>query len=373
MAIEIKEITNKRGIKQFVNFQFSLYKDEKMWVPPMKMDEIKSLMHDKNPAFEFTDTKFWLAYKDGKIAGRIGVLINHAEIEKLGQQIARFTRFECVNDFEVSKALLETAENWAKSKGMTVIHGPLGFANLDHQAILIEGHEYLPSVASEWHMPYYLEHLEKMNYVKEMDWVEFRLTIPEVIPEKVVKIAEVVKQRMGVRIQTFKTNKELLPYATDIFKVLNVAFGDLFGFVPLNDKMIAFYVDKYMPILSPRFIKLMIDKEGKIIGFIIGLPSLSQAMQKAKGKILPFGWWHIMQAYKKLDTVDLLLTGLDPNLQGMGYAALLMTEMLKTCQDNGAKWSETTGMIETNHRAIQNWKSYEHIQHKRKRCFIKQL
>ena len=373
MAIEIKEVTGLSDIKKFVNFQFDLYKNEKMWVPPLKMDEMKSLLPEKNPAFKFCDSIFWLAYKNGKIVGRIGIIINKLEIEKLGQNIARFTRMEFFNDFEVAKALLDTAEQYAKSKGMTVIHGPLGFANLDTQAMLIEGHDHLPSVASVWHMPYYLEHIEKCGYEKEIDWIEFRLTIPPTIPEKIVQVGEIVKQRMGVKVKTFATQKELAPYADKVFRILNTAFVDLFSFVPLNEDMIDFYVKKYLPILSPKFVKLILDKEDKIIGFIVGLPSLSRAMQKANGKLLPFGWWHIMQAYKKCDTIDLLLTGMDPQLQGMGYPALMMVEMQKTAQENGAKYAETTGMIETNQKAIQNWKNYEHIQHKRTRCFIKNL
>ena len=286
---------------------------------------------------------------------------------------ARFTRLEFIDDFEVVKALLDTAELWSKFMGCTVIHGPLGFSNLDHQAILIEGHDHLPSVASEWHMPYYKNHIENCGYQKEIDWVEFRLTLPDEVPEKVSKVAEIVVQRMGVEIRSYKNKKEMMPYADELFSLLNTAFGDLFSFVHLDEKMRAFYTKKYLSILSFRFVKLVFDKEGKMIGFIIGLPSLSRAMQKAKGSLYPFGWWHLLQAYKKSETIDLLLTGMDPRLQGHGYAALLMVEMLKTAKANGAKYAETTGMIETNVKAIQNWKSYEHIQHKRKRCFIKNI
>jgi GNAT superfamily N-acetyltransferase len=373
MAIVIKEVETPQEIKAFVNFQFKLYKKEKMWVPPMKMDEISSISADKNPAFGFCDTKFWMAYKNDEIVGRIGVIINRRENRDVEKKVARFTRIEFINDLAVCKELLDCAELWAKFMGCEIIHGPLGFANLDHSAVLIEGHEHLPSVASEWHMPYYNELIEKCGYIKEMDWVEFRLTLPDVIPEKVVKIAELVKQKMGVTVRSFNNSKEMMPYADEMFNLLNVAFADLFGFVHLDEKMRAFYIKKYVPILSAKFIKLVFDKEGVMIGFIIGLPSLSKAMQKAKGRLLPFGWWHIMQAYKHCDTIDLLLTGMDPRLQGHGYAAILMVEMLDTAKKNGARWAETTGMIETNVKAIQNWKSYEHIQHKRKRCYIKEI
>jgi len=373
MTVEVKEVETSKDIKDFVNFQFKLYKNEEMWVPPMKSDEVCAITPEKNPAFLFCDTKFWLAYKKNKVVGRIGVILNRRENRDVEKKIARFTRIEFINDFEVCKTLLETAELWSKFMGYEVIHGPLGFANLDHQAVLIEGHEYLPSVASEWHMPYYKELIEKCGYVKEMDWVEFRLTLPDEIPEKVVKIADLIKQKNGVEIRSYKNTKEMMPYADELFSLLNTAFGELFSFVHLDEKMRAFYIKKYIPILSAKFVKLVFDKDGKLIGFIIGLPSLSKAMQKANGHLLPFGWWHILQAYKKCDTIDLLLTGMDPKLQGHGYAALLMVEMLKTAKENGAKWAETTGMIETNVKAIQNWKSYEHIQHKRKRCYIKNI
>jgi len=373
MAVKISEVQTPKEIKAFVNFQFKLYKNEKMWVPPMKMDEISSLTAEENPAFLFCDTKFWLAFKNDEVVGRIGVIINRRENRDLEKKIARFTRIEFIDDYEVSKALLDAAELWTKFMECEVIHGPLGFANLDHQAVLIEGHEHLPSVASEWHKPYYKNHIERCGYVKEMDWVEFRLTLPDQIPEKVVKIAEIIKQRMGVEVRSFKNSKDMMPYAEEMFSLLNTAFGDLFSFVHLDEKMRAFYIKKYIPILSAKFVKLVFDKDGKMIGFIIGLPSLSKAMQKAKGRIFPFGWWHILQAYKHCDTVDLLLTGMDPRLQGHGYAAILMVEMLEVAKSNGAKWVETTGMIETNVKAIQNWKSYEHIQHKRKRCFIKNI
>lgn len=373
MTITIREVETSSDIKEFVNFQFKLYKNEKMWVPPLKADERNSITPEKNPAYNFCDLKFWIAYKDDKPAGRIGVILNRRENRDVAKKVARFTRMEFINDIEVCKALFETAELWAKFMGYDIIHGPLGFSNLDHQAVLIEGHEHLPSVASEWHMPYYKELIEKCGYVKEMDWVEFRLTIPETLPEKVVRVAQIISQKEGVQIRSYNKTKEMMPYADELFDLLNVAFGDLFSFVPLDDKMKQFYIEKFIPMLSPKFVKLIFNKDEKLIGFIIGLPSLSKAMQKAGGSLLPFGWWHLLQAYKKCDTIDLLLTGMDPRLQGMGYAALLMVEMLTTAKNNGAKWVETTGMIETNTKAIQNWKSYEHIQHKRKRCFIKEL
>lgn len=373
MSVEIIEVKTRKNLKEFVNFQFQLYKDDPMWVPQLKNDEIKSLRADKNPAFKINTTKFWLAQRNGKTVGRIGGIIPHKYIEKTGEKIGRFTRFESIDDFEVVKALLETAESWAKSQGMAGIDGPLGFTNLDHQAMLIEGFEYLPSVASEYHKPYYQKHIEALGYQKEMDWIEFRLTIPQSISERTAKIAELMKQRSGMYVKTYSSTKELLPYGKQLFELMNRSFHDLFSFVPLTNEMIDFYVEKFLPVVKANFVKLIFDKENELAGFIIPVPSLSKAMQKAHGHLLPFGWYHLMQAYKNPETVDLMLTGLDPKYQGTGNLAILIYEVQKTLVDAGAKYAETTGMIETNQKAIQHWKNYKHIQHKRKRCFIKKF
>lgn len=373
MAIEIIEAKSKKDIKRFVNFQFDLYKNDKMWVPPMKSDEVKALLAGYNPSMRICDTKVWLAMQGGHIVGRICGIINHQYIKKKGEKIARFSRLEFIDDREVVKCLLETAENWAKEKGMEGIDGPLGFTNLDHQAMLIEGFEHLPSVASVYHKPYYKAHLEALGYEKEMDWIEFRITIPESIQERTEKIADVVKERSGIYVKTFSRTKDLMQYGRPLFKLVNESFNDLFSFVPLNDEMIDFYVAKFLPIVKASFVKLIFDREDQLVGFIVPVPSLSKAMQKAKGRLYPFGWYHLMKAYKNNDVIDLMLAGIDPKLQGMGYVSLLMLETQKSLIEVGAKYAETTGMIETNAKAIQHWKNFEHIQHKRKRCFIKRF
>jgi len=373
MTIEIIEAKSKKDIKRFVNFQFDLYKNDKMWVPPMKSDEVKALLARYNPSMRTCDTKIWLAMKDGHIVGRICGIINHQYIEKKGEKIARFSRLEFIDDREVVKCLLETAENWAKENGMEGIDGPLGFTNLDHQAMLIEGFEHLPSVASVYHKPYYKAHLEALGYEKEMDWIEFRITIPESIQERTEKIADVVKERSGIYVKTFRRTKDLMQYGRPLFKLVNESFNDLFSFVPLDDEMIDFYVAKFLPIVKASFVKLIFDSEDQLVGFIVPVPSLSKAMQKAKGRLYPFGWCHLMKAYKNNDVIDLMLAGIDPRLQGMGYVSLLMLETQKSLIEAGAKYAETTGMIETNAKAIQHWKNFEHIQHKRKRCFIKRF
>lgn len=371
MSVTIKPCTTLDDLKKFVQFPYDLYKHNAYWVPPIKKDELNALQKDTNPAFSNCDAQFWIAIKDGRVAGRVGAIINKAYNEKTGENMCRLSRIEFTDDKEVSKALLDTVEKWAKDKGTVGVHGPLGFTNLDHQAVLIEGFDHLPSIASEYHLPYYKSHFESAGYEKEMDWVEFRLTLEKEIPEKALKLNDMIQRRYNLKVVHFNTTAELKAYAPKVFNLLNTAFGDLFSFVKMDERLSQFYANKYFSILNPKFVKVIEDKDGNTIGFIISLPSLSLAMQKAKGKLFPMGWYHIMQALKKPKVVDLLLTGIHPDWQAQGVSAILITELQKVMQDHGVEYVETTGMIETNEKAINHWKNYNHIQHKRKRCFRK--
>lgn len=371
MAIVIKACDNVNDLKKFVQFPYDLYKSNRYWVPPMKDDELKSLQPATNPAYKVSDAKFWIALKDGKVAGRVGGIINKAYNEKTGENLVRISRIEFIDDKEVSKALFDTVEAWAKEKGMAGIHGPLGFTNLDHQAVLIEGFDHLPSIASEYHLPYYRSHFEAAGYDKEMDWVEFRLKLEKEIPEKALKLNDMIQRRYNLKVVHFQNREEMKRYAPKVFELLNTAFGDLFSFVNMSKELSDFYINKYFNILNPEFVKVIEDQHANVIGFIISLPSLSEAMQKAKGSLFPLGWYHIMQALKKPKVVDLLLTGIHPDWQAQGVSALLITELQKVMQKHGVEYVETTGMIETNEKAINHWKNYDHIQHKRKRCFRK--
>jgi GNAT superfamily N-acetyltransferase len=371
MSIEIKEVVTSSDVKAFVNLAFTLYKDNAYWLPPMKADEAKILDKTKNPAMDFSDAKFWLAYNNGKCVGRIGAIVNPLWNTKTGEQLARFTRPEFVDDPAVADKLMETVEQWAKEKQMAGIMGPLGFSNLDSQGLLIEGHDWLPSIASSYHHSYYEKHYVRLGYQKEIDWLEFRITFPEALPEKSYKVAEMLKTRFGLRSINFNTKQELEPYKEKIFRLFNQAFAGLFGTFELPDRLVRFYIDKYFPILNPRYVKVILDKEDQIAGFLIALPSLSKAMRKANGSLFPLGWYHILKALKKPNEMDLMLTGVRPELQKMGVAALLMNDLWETANADGVKFVETTGMLENNHVAIQMWKSFDHIQHKRKRCYRK--
>lgn len=369
----IKEVTNAATLRDFVELPYRLYANHPYWVPPMRSDEYSALEPEKNPAYEFSEVKLWLVYRGKICVGRIGAIVNRLWIEKNNLQYGRFTRFEMEDDIQISKLLFDTAENWLKSKGMETVHGPLGFSNLDHQGLLIEGHDWLPSIASDYHFDYYARHLDAMGYLKEIDWLEFRITFPEALPEKTFKVAEMLKTRFGLTTVNFKHKAELEPYKRKVFELFNLAFKELFGTFALTPRMIEFYIEKFFPVLQPRYVKVVLDKEGELAGFLIALPSLSKAMRKAGGKLFPFGWYHLMQAFKHPKEMDLMLTGVRPEFQKLGVVSLLMNELWITANADGITQVETTGMLENNHVAIQMWKSFDHIQHKRKRCYIKSL
>jgi GNAT superfamily N-acetyltransferase len=373
MSLITKEVVSEKDIKDFVNLPFEIYKGNTYWVPPIKKDERKSLIPKENPAYDFCDVQFWIVLKDGKCVGRIGAIINHKHNEKTGEKTGRISRTEFIDDPEVSKLLFTTAEKWLKEKGMENVQGPLGFTNLDTQGLLVEGFDHLQSAASVYHLPYYQEHFTAFGYEKEIDWVEFRLELGNNIPEKATRLADMIKTRYDLHVVSFKRTKDLLPYGHKIFGLLNLAFEELYSVVAFDDKMMDYYINKYLKLLNPEFVKLIETKTGELAGFIIGVPSLSIALQKANGKLFPFGFRHIMKALKHPTEMDLFLTGVDPKMQGMGVAALLITEIQLVLKAYNVNYVETTGIFETNQKAISNWKNYPHIQHKRKRAYRKSL
>ena len=281
MDLVIKEVLNNKELNDFVKLPYLLYKSEKNWVPPLISDERNVLIPGKNPAFEFCKVKLWVAYRNKQCVGRIGGIIIPAWIEKTGEKIGRFTRPEFVNDLEVAKSLFSKVEEWLLSEGMDGMHGPMGFSNLDHQGLLIEGQDWLPSIGSDYHFAYYHQIFQQLGFEKEIDWLEFRITFPEKLPEKSFKVAEMLRTRYELRIVNFTSKKELEPYKNQVFDLFNKAFSELFGTYPLPEKLKQFYIQKYFPILNPRYVKVVLDKKNDMVGFIIGLPSLSKAMQKA--------------------------------------------------------------------------------------------
>ena len=372
MTVTVQEVTSKKDKKAFVDLPFFVYKDDPFWVPPIKADELKSMDPEKNAAMRFSDTRFWLAYRDGKVVGRISAIINHRYIEKTGIKAGRFSRLEFIDDAEVFQQLMDTAVAWIKEQGLNLVHGPLGYTNLDNQGLLIEGFDYIPSVASVYHKPYYKNYIEKYGFKKEIDWLEFRLTLGKEAIEKSHRGAAIIKKRFGFDVVRFKQTKELLQYTDDLFHVLNEAFDPLPFVVPFDKDMTDMYKKKYLKVINPRYVCL-VKKEDEIVGFLIGVPSLSEAMKKANGKLFPLGFYHILQAMKKPQVLDFFLGGVKPEYEAQGAAVVMYTEIQNQMIEDGINIVETTGNFETNHKVIANWKNFDHIQHKRRRCYIKNI
>lgn len=373
MSIVVREVKNKSKLKKFVTFPFSLYSGNKFWVPPLIFDELKSLSKDKNPAFEFCETKYWLAYKDGKIVGRIAGIINNRYIENWGNKFVRFGWLDFIDDEEVSRSLITCVEDWAKENQMDAVHGPLGFTDFDAEGLLVEGFEELSTFGAIYNYPYYADHIEKCGYKKDTDWIEFQIQPPAELPDRVKHISEIVLKKYNLKILEAKKAKELLPYGREIFHIINDTYKNLYGFVQLSEKQIDLYIKLYFGFIRAEYVPIILDSDGRVAAFGITMPSLSRALQKANGKLFPFGFLYILKAMKKNDYVDLYLTGVRPDLQDKGINSLLISEMQKAYVKNNIKFVETNRELETNFKVHGQWKDMNGRQHKRRRCYIKFL
>jgi len=371
--ILIEEVKTGKDLRRFINFPYRLYAGNRCWVPPLWLDEMNTLRKDRNPAFEYCEARYWLAYKDGKLAGRVAGIISHRYLEKWGERNARFGWLDFIDDLQVSKALLETVEDWARQKGLAGLHGPLGFCDLDKEAMLVEGFDELGTMVTLYNHPYYPVHLEKHGYQKDADWLEYELKVPARIPEDVERIAQVVMKRARVTVVTAKRRKGLKRYARGIFDLLNEAYKDLYGVVPLTDKQIEAYIKQYFGFINPAYAKVILDQHGQMAAFGIAIPSLSRALQKGRGRLLPFGFLHLLRALKYDRHLDLYLIAVRPDLQNKGVNALLMTEITRSAIENSIISAESNPELEKNAKVQALWKHYEARQHKRRRVYIKHL
>ena len=376
MSVIIKEITTRSDLKRFVKFAHKHYKGNPYYVPTLVLEEMDTLNPKKNPAFDFCDHAYFMAYKDGKAVGRIAGIINRKSNEIWNQNHARFGWIEFTDDHEVSEALLNAVEEWAEQKGADAVHGPIGFTDLDHEGLLIEGFDQLGTMATIYNYDYYPEHLERLGYQKDSDWIEYRITVPEKAPERFVKVSEIVKKRYQLNVLKLKNSKELLVYGTRIFELLNAAYSKLYGYTALNQKQIDYYIKMYLPMLRLDFVTLITDADDNLICFGISIPSLSKALQKSKGKLFPFGFIRLLLTLKgkdKHDTVDLYLVAVRPDYQGKGVNALLFNDLVTTFYTNGYFYAESNPELETNTRVQSQWEGLERKQHKRRRAYIKKL
>lgn len=371
--IEIQVVDSKSDLLRFVDFQYNLYRNDPNYVPPLRQGELDTFDPKKNPAYDHCEAKLFLAYRDQKIVGRIAGIINHQENNGAEKRAARFGWIDFIDDTRVSRTLLDAVELWSKQRGCQIIKGPYGFSNMDKAGLLTEGFDELATMAVIYNYPYYAKHIEDHGYKKLVDWKEFEATVPGSIPERVTKFAAMIKERYQLQEFEAKSKKELLEMGHQIFELINLAYRDLEGFIPHSQAQIDLFVKKYLTFINPDFLSVVTDNQGRIAGFGITMPSFSRALQKAKGRLFPFGIFHLKKAMRKNDRADLYLIAVRPDLQNKGITALIFNKIIQTFISYGIRKVETNPELESNQDVQNLWKGYEMREHKRRRCFIKDL
>lgn len=374
--VEIKKIEpTKSNLKKFTQFQIDLYDGNPYYVPPLVSDDVATLSPQVNPAFDFCESVYFMAYRDGKPVGRIAGILNNQVNERHHSRTARFGFIDFIDDEEVSAALMSAVEKWAHDKGMKKLIGPLGFTDLDHEGMLVEGFQELSTMATIYNYAYYPRHMEKLGYKKESDWVEFLMDVPDEIPEKYNRIADIVKKKFGLKVLKYKSRKRIKDeYGRALFHLINDAYDGLYEYSHLTEKQIDYYIDIYLGLLNLDLVTLIVDKDDQLVSVGISMPSMSKALQKSKGKMLPLGWWHLLKGLKgKNDRVDLLLVAVKPEYQNKGANALLFQDLIPYYIKYGYKYAESNPEMETNAKVQGQWEYFKNRQHRRRRSFYKNL
>ena len=377
--IHIEKVTNRKGLLKFIQFRYDLYKDDPNDVPYLFFDEVNTLDKRKNASFEQCEADYFIAYKDGKAVGRVAAIINFDANKRWEKKVVRYGWFDFIDDLEVSEALLKTVEEWGRERGMTKMTGPMGFADTDREGMLIEGFEEYGTMYASYNYPYYPRHMEQMGFQKDNDYVQCRVKVPEKVPEKFAKLAQMVEKRYNLHVHKL-TRHELLKqgYGRRVFKMLNTTYNNLYGFAPLTDNKVDQLVDQYIRIADMNLISVIMDgnENDKMVGFGITFPSLTDAMRKShNGRLLPFTWWRLLDAIRwhRADTVDMLLIGVLPEYRGKGANALIFNDLIRQYQAYGFKWAEAMPQMETNEHMLGQWQYLEADYHRRLRCYSKQM
>lgn len=376
MSVEIKKVSSKKDLKIFVRFANRMYKGNPYYVPSMPFDDMGTFDPKENGAYDFSEAELYLAYKEGKLVGRVAAIINTKANKAWNVQQVRFGWIDFIDDMEVSSALLDAVAKFGKSRGMTQIVGPLGFTDFDPEGMLVEGYDRISTMALIYNHPYYPEHLKKLGFVKETGWIENRITIPEELPEKFNRVIELMNQKYELTVKKLTTSQiKKEGYGRKFFKLINETYNVLYGFSLLSDKQIDKYVNLYLSFIDARMLTFVEDKDGNLIAAAASMPSIAQALQKCRGELFPFGWWHLIKAmfWKKSDTVELLLIGVVPEWQKKGIVALLFDDLLRTYKKLGFKYAETNAMLESNVKIQTMFDSFEREQHKRRWVFGKEI
>ena len=376
MAVEIRKIGTRKDIKSFIKFTNDLYKDCPYYCPPLLFNELAIFDRKKNPVMEFSDFQLFMAYRDGKPVGRIAALLNRKANEAWNVKRVRFGWMDFIDDYEVSKALLDAVADWGRERGLEEMNGPVGFTDWDKEGLLIEGFEYLAPLASLYNYPYYAKHMEAYGLTKEADWIEMLIHTPKEVPEKFARVAKIVQERYHVRVDKVKNSRELVKkYGNTFMDVLDEAYQKLYNFQPMTERQKMYYRDIYFPILNFDFVTIIVNEKDEIIGVGLGMPDISKAVRKCGGRLFPFGWYHILKALraKKMEHFDLLLIAVRPDYQNTGVNSLFFADQIPYFNQYGVKTMETTSILETNLKNQQQFQLMEHTYHKRRRAYIKSI
>ncbi len=373
MSVEIKRVTTKSELKRFIRFNYEFYKDNKYSVPDLYDDMLNTFSPKRNAAFEFCEADYFLAYREGKIVGRVAAIINHRANEQWDKKTVRFGWIDFIDDQEVSRALIDTVKQWGRERGMDTLEGPLGFTDMDAEGMLIEGFDQLSTMATIYNYPYYPVHMERLGLEKNADWVEMKIFIPDEIPEKHKRISDIIARKYNLHIRKLTSKKEVRESGIghQIFRLINDAYAPLFNFSRMTERQIDQYVKMYVPVLDLRMVSIVENEQNEIVAVGISMASLSEALQKAKGRLLPFGWFYLLKAllWKRPKMLDLLLVGVRPDYQNKGVNALLFTDLIPVYQKLGFEYAESNPELELNEKVQNQWQYFKTEQHKRRRCY----
>lgn len=376
MAIIIKKVATKRELKRFIRFNYRMYKENPYSVPDLFDDMLNTFNKKKNAAFEFCEADYFMAYKDGKEVGRIAAIINKQANEKWNKKTVRFGWMDFIDNLEVSKALIDTVEQWGKERGMDTMQGPLGFTDFDAEGMLVDGYDQLSTMATIYNFPYYIDHMEKLGFIKDADWVEYKIYIPDAIPEKHKRISDIIQHKYNLHIKKCTSGREIAKeYGKAIFELMNEAYSPLYGYSPLSSQQIKQYIKMYLPIVDLRMVTLITEDSGKLVGVGISMPSLSVALQKSHGRLLPMGWYYLLKALfiKHAKILDLLLIAVKPEYQNKGVNALLFSDLIPVYQKMGFKYAESNPELELNEKVQSQWDYFKIEQHKRRRAYTRKI
>lgn len=376
MSVNIVKVETRKQLKNFIKFGYELYKNSPYYVPELYSDLMNTLRRDRNAAFEFCEADYFLAYRDGKIAGRIAVIINSRANEKWNTKAARFGWVDFIDDKEVVDALFETAEKWAREHGMNELQGPLGFTDFDPEGMLVEGFDRLGTMATIYNYPYYPEHMKRLGFVKDVDWIEYLMFVPEQNWDKAVRVSAIVQRKYKLSYVETKSRAELArKYGKAVFQLLNESYSELYGFVPLSEKQIDQFIKLYLPFVDLRLISLVVDQDDNLVAVGISIYSLAEALRKAKGRLFPFGWWHLLKALfiKPPKRLDFLLVAVKPEYQSKGVFAMLFSKLLANFIEMKLVDVESNPELEDNKKMLSQWDDFDKDQHKRRRAFKKSL